>query len=205
MADRDPSLTDEELDRLDSFLLDRIDEGAVTEGKDEGVLGISELDGFLTAIVSGPVPVVPSRWLPAVYGDFEPGWEDLDEAGVILALLVGHMNGIADCLIQEPENFEPIFMETVTRDGPVLVVDAWCEGYVRGVALTADEWSSAGLEIADLLAPIRAFTDETSWLAHELDDPKQFETLRDAITPNARAIHAYWLRLRGTGSPSATP
>jgi hypothetical protein len=76
---------------------------------------------------------------------------------------------------------------------------------MRGVALTADEWSSAGVEIADLLAPIRAFTEETNWLAHELDDPKQVDTLRDAITPNARAIHAYWLRLRATGSPSAPP
>jgi uncharacterized protein len=205
MADRNPSLTDEELDRLDRFLTDRIDEEAATEDKDEGVLGISELDGFLTAIVSGPVTVVPSRWLPAVYGDFEPVWDSLEEAQAILSLLIRHMNDIADSLIADPQDFEPIFMESVRGGESALIVDAWCEGYMRGVALTADEWSSAGVEIADLLAPIRAFTEETSWLAHELDDPKQVDTLRDAITPNARAIHAYWLRLRATGSPSAPP
>lgn len=38
-------LTDAEFDRLDRFLLDRIDEDADTEGKDEGVLNISERDG----------------------------------------------------------------------------------------------------------------------------------------------------------------
>lgn len=59
-------LNEEEIERLDQFLLDRIDEDAGTEGKDEGVLDISELDGFFTAFVNGPVVIPPSRWLPAV-------------------------------------------------------------------------------------------------------------------------------------------
>lgn len=71
---RDPfvPLTDDELAYLDSVLLNRIDEDSVTEASDEGISCVSELDGFLTAIVSGPETVVPSRWLPAVWGDFEP-------------------------------------------------------------------------------------------------------------------------------------
>ena len=69
-------LNDEEIDQLDRFLLDRIDEDADTQGKDEGVLDISELDGLFTALVSGPVMIPPSRWLPAVWGDFEPTWTD---------------------------------------------------------------------------------------------------------------------------------
>lgn len=59
-------LNEEEIERLDQFLLDRIDEDADTEGKDEGVLDIFELDGFFTALVSGPVVIPPSRWLPPV-------------------------------------------------------------------------------------------------------------------------------------------
>ena len=70
------TLNEEEIDQLDRFLLDRIDEEADTEGKDEGVLNISELDGFFTALVSGPVSVPSSRWLPTVWGDFEPTWKD---------------------------------------------------------------------------------------------------------------------------------
>ncbi len=57
-------LNDEELDWLDEFLLDRVDDDTDTDGNDEGILGISELDGFLTAVVSGPMVVPPSRWLP---------------------------------------------------------------------------------------------------------------------------------------------
>lgn len=46
-------LSDAELVRLDRFLLDRIDEVAGTDGKDEGVLNISELDGLFTALGNG--------------------------------------------------------------------------------------------------------------------------------------------------------
>jgi len=54
MQDLVTPLSDEEFDRLDHFLLERIDEEADSIGKDEGVLDISELDGLFTAIVSGP-------------------------------------------------------------------------------------------------------------------------------------------------------
>ena len=57
-------LNDEEIDRLDRFLLDRIDDEADTEDKDEGVLDISELDGFFTALVSGPVIFRPRAGCP---------------------------------------------------------------------------------------------------------------------------------------------
>ena len=57
-------LTREELEWLGEVLLERIDDDAVTDGLDEGILDVPELDGFLTAIVSGPVALVPSRWLP---------------------------------------------------------------------------------------------------------------------------------------------
>ena len=44
---------EEDLDFLDNFLLYRIDEDVVKEGDDEGILCVSELDGLLTAVVSG--------------------------------------------------------------------------------------------------------------------------------------------------------
>jgi uncharacterized protein len=43
MKDLATPLTDEECDRLDQFLLERIDQEADTQDKDEGVLDISEL------------------------------------------------------------------------------------------------------------------------------------------------------------------
>jgi len=60
MQDLATPLSDEEFDRLNHFLLDRIDEEADTLDMDEGVLDMSELDGFFTVIVSGPVTIMLS-------------------------------------------------------------------------------------------------------------------------------------------------
>ena len=204
ITDLSDPLSDEELDRLQTILLDRVDEDAVTDGTDEGVLDVSELDGFLTAVVSGPVTIVPSRWLPAVWGDFEPTWPSVDDLGEVMSMLMRHVNSIAETLIEEPEAFEPMYLEHVWKGKTVLVVDEWCEGYVRGVGLAADEWHARAAEIADLLAPIRAFTGATDWQAHELSEPEAAK-LRDAIAPNVRALHAYWLARRAKEMQSLAP
>lgn len=198
------TLHDEEIDRLDRFLLDRIDEDADTEGKDEGLLGISDLDGFFAALVSGPVMVPPSRWLPAVWGDFEPVWEDVDDFEGIISLMMRHMNGIVATLMEQPQEFEPMFLEREVKGKIYTIVDEWCEGYLRGVALTADLWNAGGLEMAILLTPIRAFTGETQWRAHDLTDAET-EHIRNAITPNVREIHAYWLARRDEHAPASAP
>jgi uncharacterized protein len=184
------------LDWLGEVLLNRIDEDAVTEGLDEGVIDVSELDGFLTAIVSGPVLIVPSRWLPALWGDFEPIWDSVDEAKKFISLLTQHSNNIAAMLMEDPAAFAPLFEERRVEDRWVTIVDEWCEGYLRAVRLAKNEWQAGGQEIADLLAPIRAFTEETDWYAHALDDEAEVERLRDSIVPNVRAIHAKWLAVR---------
>ncbi|HWR77283.1 MAG TPA: UPF0149 family protein [Thiobacillus sp.] len=198
-------LNDEELEWLDQFLLDRIDDDTDTEGKNEGVLNVSELDGFLTALVSGPVVVPPSRWLPVVWGDFEPEWKSAKEFEAVFALLIRHMNGIAATLMDQPEEFEPLFLERVLEGKTYTIVDEWCEGYVQGVNLTADLWEAGGLEMEILLMPMRAFTSETDWRAHKLSSDVEIENLHKAIARNVREIHAYWLARREADAPSSAP
>ncbi|MDP2003658.1 MAG: UPF0149 family protein [Desulfurivibrionaceae bacterium] len=197
-------LTEKELDRLDNFLLDRIDEDADTEGKDEGVLGISTLDGLFTAIVSGPVTIVPSRWLPAVWGDFEPVWESEKEFEAIFALMIRHMNSISVMLMESPEDFEPIFMERTVKGKTYTVVDEWCEGYWLGVTLAAEHWNPAMERLLPSMAPIASFAEVTNWRGHELSI-EEAELIQNGIAPSAREIHAYWLEQRSQAVPAARP
>ena len=198
-------LNEEEIERLDRFLLDRIDEDADTQGKDEGVLDISELDGLFTALVSGPVMIPPSCWLPAVWGDFEPTWENAKDFEDVLSLMTRHMNGIVATLMEQPEDFAPMFLEREAEGKLYTIVDEWCEGYMRGVALVADLWSVGGEPMTILLTPIRAFTSETGWRAHDLSTDAEIEHIRNAITPNVRAIHARWLARRDAHAPASAP
>ena len=64
-------LSDDEFDWLSKFLLERIDDNADSEGRDKGILDTSELDGLLTAVVSSPVLIPPSLWLPQIWGQCE--------------------------------------------------------------------------------------------------------------------------------------
>ena len=207
MSDPFKILSEAEIERLSEFLLDRIPEDAdakYTEDTDEGILDISELDGFFTAIVSSPVMIPPSQWLPAVWGEYEPVWESEKEFERIFTLLMRHMNDIAATLMEHPEDFEALFLERVVKGKTYTIVDEWCEGYLRGVALAAAQWDSAGQEMAILLAPIRAFTGETHWRGHDLGENEK-ENTRKAIEPNVREIHAYWLMRRSENTASSQP
>jgi uncharacterized protein len=103
-----------------------------------------------------------------------------------------------------PQDYEPLFLEREVEGVSYTIVDEWCEGYLRGVELARDDWSAGGEEMADLLAPIYAFTTKTKWRGHDLSDDER-EIARQAIVPNVRKIHAYWLARRADHAPVTQP
>ncbi len=192
-------LSDQEIDQLNSFLLERLPDDAV-EGADEGVLDISELDGFLTAIISGPRPIPPSEWLPVVWGEFEPKWTSAEESEAIVSLVLRHMNGIVTTLTEEPKEFEPIVLEVEEGDETVTSVEEWCIGYMKGVGLSADEWRMAGEEVMEILFPIIVFTSNEGRNRLAELDADELATLKRSIPTAVRKLHAYWLAKGSMGS-----
>lgn len=191
-------LSDDELDWLDDFLLYRVDEDeaeARAGEVDEGILDIAELDGFLTAIASGPNTVMPSKWLPAVWGDFEPEWESPAEFEKVFNLIIRHMNEIVSMLLDSTEEFEPIFMEREVEGRKYLIVDEWCVGYLRGVALDEASWHAD--EIAPQLGVIQLFGAEAGWETLEQMSLHEVEKQQALIPVAVGKIHAYWYARRG--------
>jgi uncharacterized protein len=139
-----------------------------------------------------------------VWGDFEPVWNRQAEFEEIFSLMIRHMNGIAHLLMEYPQEFEPMFLERDGDGDTCTIVDEWCDGYLRGVELAEEGWHTSGEELADLLVPIFAFTDKTKWRGHDLGDDER-ESTRQAIAPNVRKIHAYWLARRSEYTPVAQP
>jgi uncharacterized protein len=195
MVDRITQLSQADIELLDKLLFNRVDEDAFSPGMDEGVFDISTLDGMFTAIVSGPVAIVPSDWLPAIWGDFEPEWENTEDFECCFSLLMQHMNSISDTLLHNPDEFAPIFMEQSVDGETYTIVDDWCEGYCRGVVLTEELWDTSNAEMAELLGPIVAFSSTTDWAGHDFDE-EEAEAIRDIVTLCAVEIHAYWLARR---------
>lgn len=187
-------LNEDEIDELELFL-------QTLEG-DEALLGISELDGFLTALVSGPNVIQPTRWLEAVWGgeDFAPAWESNEDAEQIIALIIRHMNSITTTLIDAPETFDPIYMENDFNGEPVLNVDDWCQGYLKGIQLDPEGWQELDEDMEQALAPILVFgmEDGLDQMVNAEDDV--IEALQQEVVVAARALHAYWLELRNEAS-----
>ncbi len=74
---------------------------------------------------------------------------------------------------------------------------------MRGVALAQEMWNSAGMEMRNLLVPIEGFTQLSGWWAHDLPTEAEVANVRNSITPNVQAIHAYWLQRREQLNPAA--
>jgi len=204
-------LDDEELAVLDEFLLERLDDETADKiaaaGGDEGILDVSELDGFLTAIVSGPNSIMPSQWLPVVWGAESPTWESPAEYEAIFGLFLRHQNSIIDTLMYAPNDFEPMFNHQTVEGKTHLIVDEWCFGYMRGVALDSDAWTPNDPEIAKLLRPIRLWGTEEGWDFVDAMSEGDQSRERDAIASSVRALHKYWLARRTPAAPvrRATP
>ncbi len=194
------SLDEAELDELDRFLLyrGRADtDVSYVEGRDEGILTLSELDGFLTAVVSGPTEIVPGHWLPVVWGDVEPEWVSVHTFEHIFSLLLRHMHGIAAALLDSDKVFQPLFMEQEANGQHYTIVHEWCRGYMRGMGLAQELWERGGDEMLGLLMPIDLFTN--GWGRKIVDSLNAQENalLKQQIGPAARAICSYWLVRRG--------
>lgn len=183
-------LTEAELAELDRFLHDHAgaDEAA---GPTDAIASVFELDGLFAALVSGPQLVAPEQWMPVVWGSVEPEWDSEDAFDHIVGLMLRHLNTMAATLAEASAEFVPLFLQDEEDGEEFLIVDDWCEGYVRGVRLSNAQWRAGGKDIEKLLNPIRAFSSATNWRAYDLPDA-ELDRLSDAITTNARAIHAFW-------------
>jgi len=182
------------LDRLDLWLQGRTGAAATN---------LSMLDGFVTAVVAGPVSMDPPEWICPLLGievdAFNHG--GTPEFAAISAVAVRH-NAIVETLSMAPKTFEPTFARKPNRD-----IDAgpWCEGFYAAMKLRLSAWAPLN-NPADinygLLLPI---------LFHCVDDqgrpmlgpPKQgantdrFRQIAYKYIPVAvEAMHQYWMPTR---------
>ena len=191
-------LSEAEFKELDDFLL--------SDAAPDDVLSLSEIDGLLTAVVCGPNAIVPSQWLPAVWGGGQPVWSTQQQAERVHTLLLRHLNGIVDGLVSAPPHFQPVVWTRPGPQGDLEIVDDWCLGFLDGVKLDARAWQEieqhdAGAFFGAIRALSRAATPVQDELFAKLGkggrNPSQL--IADAVV----AIHRFWLARRRPPAPRA--
>lgn len=191
------SLTDEEMEFIDQVLLEY--------GTDDSIFSASELDGFFTAIVSGPEMIMPSTWFPAIWGGpgSDPEWQDEATLQRFVALLMQHMNSCVELLMAGPGQFEPLFLCDMDEEGPsAFIIEPWCAGYMRGVALS--DWPDLPPAIQVHLDNI-AMHDPVKNPEYAMDvSEAEHKKHMEQVTIAAGELHGYFLRQRTPSADSLT-
>lgn len=128
----DGPLNAQELDRLRAFL------GGIHNGK---ALSLEGLDGLFCALIAGPELVMPSEYLPAIWGGELPdenAFESAEAANEIITLMMRHWNAI----IAELEEHKVYVMLAGDPDEHGLIGRAWALGFMRGVAMRKRSWAA---------------------------------------------------------------
>src|SRR5436305_13381290 len=120
---------------LDQVDLEALDRFLMSDRSPPDSMMLSDLDGFLTGIAIGPELVLPSEWLPLVWGGEAPEFADEGEAKAVLGAIMARYNEILRQLADD--TFNPIFW--TTRDGTLIAAD-WAEGFLQAIMLRMDAW-----------------------------------------------------------------
>ncbi len=115
------------LQRLDDFLL--------SEAFDEDAMLLSELDGFLAGVAVSPGLILPSEWLPVVWGGEEPLFENEHQARSVVDLIMGHYNDIIRQL--DRGGYGPVY--DFDRDDTILW-ETWMAGFGQAIQLRPEAW-----------------------------------------------------------------
>ena len=211
----DEPLSDAELDELEVFL--------ASDAVPQDCMDLEMLDGYLTAVVSGPEAIQPSEWLPQVWSEGSksaaPVFVDNDQAQRIMGLVLRHFVGIQRTLSDSPTRFRPLLYvpdDKVQRgDRTPAEATAWCEGYMAGVKLRDDEWQPLydAQDARDWIFPIEAlaFGDQDPEFAEWIDDREKRASLVEELSVASVLIYRFWqerrraTETRGSGARRGLP
>lgn len=179
---------------IDEQDLQFIDAVLLRYHNDRSIKNCSELDGFLTGLISSPVRVDLQRWMWAVWGGVEglPQWEDPTETKLFTGLVFVIMSQTAAMLKRNSDQFEPMFIDIATADQPITRVQDWCAGYARAVALQPDAWQN-------LPDPVAAELERVIEAADFQPDVDQPQVLPSRLSPKriemaVLSLYAHWRR-----------
>jgi uncharacterized protein len=123
-----------------------------------GCMDLSELDGFLAGLVSGPVVVPTAEWLAEVWDDEEPDYADAAEKQAVLEAIFAHHAAIAGALDAVPLAYAPILWQDAAG---TTVTEDWAAGFMQAVSLRSEAWQPAltDEDASLLLIPIASLAE----------------------------------------------
>ena len=175
-----PTLNDDELAELDSFLL--------SDACDDEVLSVDEVHGFLTALQVGPQPMAEADWLALAWD--KPQFAD-EAQQQHLHELMRRLNSDIAVTLKAGQDFEPLAVEVEEDGEEVIAFEGWCFGFMLGVETCQAEWDKLPKAEENLLAPMAQLS-----LLNSDDEPpmdeEEYESWVELIPGAVLGLHSYW-------------
>ena len=102
-------------------------------------MNVEMLDGFLAALICGPETVLPSEYLPKIWGGDQTNEPAFDSQSVVresLLLIMRHWNAICHN-VQSDGEFLPVLLNDESGVAPA---NDWANGFLRGMDMRRDSW-----------------------------------------------------------------
>lgn len=177
------ALTGEDFDVMNGMLL--------RFGNENSIRDVSELDGFLTALIMSPETINPTVWLPAIWGGLQltPQWDE-QKSEQFMQLCSQMQSEISSLLANDPSQYAALFGGAEIDGQEVVIVDKWCSGFMRGVTLC--QWSELPLEQQPWLDVIALHgLVENQAIVDSMADSDYHSTIQN-IEPAVKALYTYW-------------
>jgi uncharacterized protein len=137
--------------------------------------------------------------MPLVWGG-EMSWQSRQQMERMTALVFRHANDILFYLRDDPDTFDPLLYEREENEENIPVIDEWCTGFVKGMALDEAGWQPLmdTEEGEELLYPILLYGTEAGW--DELEKNPQIAArcaeFAAMLGDNVMSIMEWWLPAR---------
>jgi len=182
----------------------------------ETTMNLEQLDGFLAGVICAPRVVMPSTYVPAIFGDEQPEFPDMETARRFYELLMRRHNEIARALnapverLDDPRAYDPLLIDwdqnadavrELAESGEIprlpLYGELWARGFMDAVHLSREDWAAVPADdeqgaqlVEESLTAILALVPDEE--AEDVDEAESIDE-RDQLVADA-LIAAYDLR-----------
>jgi uncharacterized protein len=188
-------LSEAELDQLSDFL---------ARMKNPDALTLEGMDGLFSALIAGPRTVLPSEYLPVIWGGELPdedAFASVEDANATLSLIMRHWNSIISELEADGIHL-PLVLEVETGAVPGR---EWARGFMRGVDFARLGWNElfqSNDEGQLLTIPVVAGEVDSGWPHQPVTAEKGTELIEYMAVGLGRS-YRHFARQRREGAQSA--
>ena len=132
-----------------------------TYSNNNSVNNVSELDGFFSALGSGPENIVPERWLASIWGgdEYIPRWKSKEEGDRFVSAVLVTYKRLLQAL--GSDTYSALFIDKKLDGKHIIIVDDWCKGFMRGLNMWGHLGTVDSLYLKESIQPIRLFVTQS--------------------------------------------